>query len=278
MIVSPRSVGRAQHRFGTWAWVGAVAVHVGIFAALQFGSTPPARSSISLPPATEAIRVQAMDAEVLRKRRAAHQRALRELEQARQREAQAKEAERLRQQALRQAAERKRREAKQQAKRKRAEEEQRRREAAQREAEKLREAKAAAMRAEAERQAKVLKEQLARAERVAGQRRAEQMRKQRREAERRSRLLGEWTVAIRARIENLWRPPPTAASRPCEAVVEQSKHGEVLSVKVRNCTASQAWQDSLRNAVLKASPLPAAPHKNLFERRLVITFHPKERD
>ena len=130
MIVSPRSVGKTRPRFGAWAWVGAVAVHLGIFAALQFGSAPPARSSIPMPPASEAIRIQAMDAEILRQRRAEHQQALRELERARQREAQAKEAERQR--VLRQAAERKRREAERQAERKRAEEERRRREAAMR--------------------------------------------------------------------------------------------------------------------------------------------------
>lgn len=277
MIVSPRSAARPRRRFGTWAWVGAVAVHAGIFAVLQFGGEP-ARSSMPLPPASEAIRVQAMDAEILRQRRAAHQQALRQLEQARQREAQAKEKERLRQQALREAAERKRRDARRRAQREAEREAERRRAAAAKKRQEAAAAKATAMRAEAERQAQVLQEKLAQAARVASQRRAARLQQQRREAERRSRLLGEWTLAIRTHIESRWRQPPAAASQPCEAVVEQDRRGAVLSVDVRNCAASKAWQDSLRNAVLKASPLPAAPHKQLFERRLVITFHPRERD
>ena len=40
--------------------------------------------------------------------------------------------------------------------------------------------------------------------------------------------------------------------------MEQDEKGVVLSAKVRGCRASQAWQDSLRNAVLKASPVAAA--------------------
>ena len=57
--------------------------------------------------------------------------------------------------------------------------------------------------------------------------------------------------------------------------MEQDEKGVVLSAKVRGCRASQAWQDSLRNAVVKASPLPGPPIAELFDRHLVITFRPK---
>ena len=57
-------------------------------------------------------------------------------------------------------------------------------------------------------------------------------------------------------------------------MVEQDARGQVLSVEVRKCTAQDAWKDSLRNAVHKASPLPLPPDASLAEKRLVIVFHP----
>ena len=86
-------------------------------------------------------------------------------------------------------------------------------------------------------------------------------------------MLAAWSANIKAHVERHWSPAATHDA-PCEVVVEQDGRGQVLSVEVRRCAAQPAWQDSLRNAVRKASPLPPPPDSTLAERRLVIVFHP----
>lgn len=262
--------GVRHSRISPASWLGAVAVHAVIVGLLlQFGSEP-ARSNIPPRPDVEAVRVQAADEEVLQQKREAHRRALREeeLRKQREREARRKAEEEQKKAAARAEAKRK---AKEEAKRKRAEKRKREQEARR----KAEEKKRAAARAEAERKAKEEKRKLKEAEERAQARREELEQRRQREAARRARQADIWRIAIKTRIERVWLQPPAVRIAPCEVVVEQDEKGEVLSAKVRGCQASQAWQDSLRNAVLKASPLPRPPDPELFDRRLVITFHPK---
>ena len=275
-------------RINFLSWIGAIAVHAVIAGLLlQFG-TEPAQSNVPSRPDVEAVRVQAADEQLLEQRREAHRQALREeeLRKQREREAKRKEAERKKaekrkreEEALRKAEEKKKaraeakRKAKEEAKRKLAEK-RKREEAARRQAEE--EKKRAAERAEAKRKAKEEARKLKEAEQRAEARRQEQAQRRQREAARRARQADIWRIAIKKRIERVWLRPPAAGNiSPCEVVVEQDSKGVVLSAKVRGCRASQAWQDSLRNAVLKASPLPRPPIAELFDRHLVITFRPK---
>ncbi|MDE0611268.1 MAG: TonB C-terminal domain-containing protein, partial [Gammaproteobacteria bacterium] len=153
-------------------------------------------------------------------------------------------------------------------------EKRKREEAARRKAEE--EKKRAAERAEAKRKTEEEARKLKEAEQRAEARRQEQAQRRQREAARQARQADIWRIAIKKRIERVWLRPPAAGNiSPCEVVVEQDEKGVVLSAKVRGCRASQAWQDSLRNAVLKASPLPRPPIAELFDRHLVITFRPK---
>ncbi len=277
-------------RFTLQTWVWAVAVHVVIIAILQFSSNT-ARSMVSPHSTVEVVRVQAIDAEVLRRQRLEHQQAVREAELQKKREMEmlqkkkeaearaAREREKAKQQkraeekrrALQKKreleAKRKAEKAKQEAERRRKQEEQRKKAA---ELEK----KVAAAREEAERRARELQEQVKLAEAAAETRRKERLRREQQEAARRARQINIWRMAIKNRIERFWLQPPTTSRSACEVVVEQNKKGEVLSAKVRNCSASQAWQESLREAVLKASPLPQAPRKDLFDRHLVVRFFP----
>ena len=279
--------GTRPSRISPLSWIGAIAVHAVIAALLlQFG-TEPAQSNVPSRPDVEAVRVQAADEQLLEQRREAHRQALREeeLRKQREREAKRKEAERKKaekrkreEEALRKAEEKKKaraeakRKAKEEAKRKLAEK-RKREEAARRKAE---EEKQAAERAEAKRKAKEEARKLKEAEQRAEARRQEQAQRRQREAARRARQADIWRIAIKKRIERVWLRPPAAGNiSPCEVVVEQDERGVVLSAKVRGCRASQAWQDSLRNAVLKASPLPRPPVAELFDRHLVITFRPK---
>ena len=271
--------GDRPSRISPASWLGAVAVHaaiVGLF--LQFGSEP-ARSNIPPRPDVEAVRVQAADEQLLQQKREAHRRALREAELRKQREREARR--KAEQEARRKAEEEKKkvtaqaeakRKAKEEAERKRAEK-RKREEEARRKAEEER--RQAAERAEAERKAEEARK-LKAAEQRAQARREEQAQRRQREAARRARQADIWRIAIKKKIERVWlRPPAAGGISPCEVVVEQDEKGEVLSAQVQGCRASQAWQDSLRNAVVKASPLPRPPEPDLFDRRLVITFHPK---
>lgn len=274
--------GIRPSRISPLSWTGAIAVHAVIAGLLlQFG-TEPAQSNVSPRPDVEAVRVQAADEELLEQRREAHRQALREeeLRKQREREAERRKAERKRDEAARRAAEEKKAKARAEAKRK-AEKEARRKlaekrkreESARRAAEE--EKKRAAERAEARRKAEGEARKLQEAEQRAEARQQERVQRRQREAARRVRQADIWRIAIKKKIKQRWLPPPATHAAPCEAVVEQDEKGEVLSVGVRGCQASQAWQDSLRNAVLKASPLPRPPVAELFDRHLVITFHPK---
>ena len=276
--------GTRLSRISPFSWIGAIAVHAVIAGLLlQFG-TEPAQSNVPPRPDVEAVRVQAADEELLEQRREAHRQALREeeLRKQREREAKRKEAERKKaekrkreEEARRKAEEKKKAKARAEAKRKAKEEAKRKREeAARRKAEE--EKKRAAERAETKRKAEEEARKLKEAEQRAEARRQEQAQRRQREAARRARQADIWRIAIKKRIERVWLRPPAAGNiSPCEVVVEQDQKGVVLSAEVRGCRASQAWQDSLRNAVLKASPLPRPPIAELFDRHLVITFRPK---
>ncbi len=268
--MSPLARKTRLSRISPLSWLGAVAVHAAIAALfLQFGAGP-AQSHVPPRPDVEAVRVQAADEAMLQQRRDAHRQALREeeLRKQREREMKRKQAEQRKHEeaARRKAEQEKKARARAEAKRK-AEAEARRKA----EQEKQR----AAARAEARRKSEEAARKLAEAEQQAQARRAEQAQRRQREAARRARQADIWRIAIKKKIERVWLPPPATHRAPCEAVVEQDEKGTVLSVGVRGCRASQAWQDSLRNAVLKASPLPPPPLTELFDRHLVITFRPK---
>ena len=61
----------------------------------------------------------------------------------------------------------------------------------------------------------------------------------------------------------------------CTVSVLQSIGGEVLKVVVEKCTGGNAaLRKSVENAVLAASPLPAAPDPKLFDRNVRFYFRP----
>ncbi len=210
--------------------------------------------------------MQATDERSLRQKREAYRQALREKEARERREREA--AERAR--AERRRAEREARQ-KVEAEREAAKKAEREREARR----KAEAKKRAAARAKAEREAQEKERALKEVEARARTRREESARRRQREAERRARQAEAWRIAIKQRIQDRWLQPPAGRIEPCEAQVEQNEKGEVLSVQVRRCRASRAWQESLRSAVRRASPLPLPPAPELFDRQLVITFRPE---
>jgi len=86
-----------------------------------------------------------------------------------------------------------------------------------------------------------------------------------------------WGDRIKARIHPNIVVPPDMPGNP-EAIfdVELLPTGEVLSAKLRKSSGVKAWDDAVERAILKSSPLPLPEQREVFERRLVLTFRPKD--
>jgi len=86
-----------------------------------------------------------------------------------------------------------------------------------------------------------------------------------------------WHASIVAKIERAWiRPPSAQPGVSCIVSVSQVPGGDVNAVRVISCTINDAaLSESVRDAVYRASPLPAPPDPAMFERNLELTFAPK---
>jgi colicin import membrane protein len=87
----------------------------------------------------------------------------------------------------------------------------------------------------------------------------------------------QYIARLASRIQNAWIKPPSArAGLDCIVNITQIPGGEVTSAHVSQCNGDAAARQSIENAVYRASPLPPPPDPALFERNLVIHFHPDE--
>jgi colicin import membrane protein len=59
--------------------------------------------------------------------------------------------------------------------------------------------------------------------------------------------------------------------------VVQLPTGEVISVRIRKSSGYPRYDDAIERAILKASPLPPPPSRDLFERELKLTFRPLDK-
>lgn len=87
----------------------------------------------------------------------------------------------------------------------------------------------------------------------------------------------QYVALIQAQIERNWNRPPSA--RPgleCTIRVRQSPSGVVLSAQVERCNGDAAVKLSIEQAVVRASPLPPPPSRQLFEPNLILVFKPSE--
>ena len=90
-------------------------------------------------------------------------------------------------------------------------------------------------------------------------------------------LLGRYVGELQARVERAWIRPPTAVhGLHCVVRVSQVPGGVVTNVKIADCNADSAVQQSITLAVYRASPLPAPPDASLFERNLTLIFAPTD--
>jgi colicin import membrane protein len=87
----------------------------------------------------------------------------------------------------------------------------------------------------------------------------------------------QYLARLSSRIQNAWIKPPSArAGLDCIVNITQLPGGTVANAVVSQCNGDAAARQSIENAVYRASPLPAPPDPALFERNLVIHFHPED--
>ena len=90
-------------------------------------------------------------------------------------------------------------------------------------------------------------------------------------------LLEEWYARLQQRVEASWFRPPTARrGLKCRVTVTMVPGGTVVGATVGECNGDATVRESLRNAVLRASPLPMPRDPALFERTLVLEFTPDD--
>lgn len=83
----------------------------------------------------------------------------------------------------------------------------------------------------------------------------------------------EYVQALRAAIQRHWVRPDALPAGKCRVRIRQVPSGEVVEVEVQpDCPYDSAGQQSLRRAVLKASPLPYAGFEAVFQRDVVLVF------
>lgn len=96
----------------------------------------------------------------------------------------------------------------------------------------------------------------------------------------RTKALNEYIARLQASIRR--NIPPTAiegieGNPAAEVDVVQLPTGEVLSVRLRKSSGHRRYDDAVERAILKASPLPLPPTRDLFERELKLTFRPHDK-
>ncbi len=90
-------------------------------------------------------------------------------------------------------------------------------------------------------------------------------------------MVDEYRALLVQTIERNWiRPPSARAGLECTLYVTQAPGGTVIDVRLGTCNGDTAVQESITNAVFKASPLPSPRDPRAFQRRLEIVFKPTE--
>jgi hypothetical protein len=111
----------------------------------------------------------------------------------------------------------------------------------------------------------------------------------------RSMLFGRYTGQIDARIERAWIKPrsPVVESKidllaqqvdrgeddhrfRCTVRIIQDIDGKVGEVELIQCNGTVAWQQSIVNAIQRASPLPAPPTPAVFTNALTLRFEARQ--
>ncbi|WP_428087051.1 TonB C-terminal domain-containing protein [Candidatus Thioglobus sp.] len=82
---------------------------------------------------------------------------------------------------------------------------------------------------------------------------------------------------IAARVKGKWRFQDAKDHWRCDVRILQDLNGKVQIVNIQSCNVSsnaksRAFKDSIERAIYKASPLPNAPDKSVFDREILFIF------
>jgi hypothetical protein len=87
--------------------------------------------------------------------------------------------------------------------------------------------------------------------------------------------LGKYAFAIQEKIMMSWKQPEVSTDRlKCEAIVKQSETGVVDFLSIGECNGSEKEVQSIREAILEASPLPIPDNPQLFDENIRFLFCP----
>ena len=93
-----------------------------------------------------------------------------------------------------------------------------------------------------------------------------------------------WVAVIATKIKSYWNYSGADDDWSCNVIVHQNENGKVLTVNIQDCNTGssdnalmaddkvRAFMNSIERAVYKASPLPIAPHKDMFDRQILFRF------
>ena len=86
----------------------------------------------------------------------------------------------------------------------------------------------------------------------------------------------DYIAQIKHKIENNWiRPVGMIIGLKCVARLTQIPGGKVVEVEILTSSGNAAFDRPVRDAVLRASPLPVPTDPSLFDRNIVIAFEPE---
>lgn len=85
------------------------------------------------------------------------------------------------------------------------------------------------------------------------------------------RFLQDYVTRIRQKIYGGWLKPDISAQEYCKVSIKQRIDGCVRQVSFKDCRHYKL-RATVRRAVLKASPLPEAPHPALFTDEVILNF------
>ncbi|MDB2590237.1 TonB C-terminal domain-containing protein [Candidatus Thioglobus sp.] len=82
---------------------------------------------------------------------------------------------------------------------------------------------------------------------------------------------------IASRVKEQWRYQGAKDNWGCDVYILQDLNGKVQSVNLQSCNVTngakaKAFKDAIERAVYKASPLPPAPDKSVYDREILFHF------
>lgn len=95
-----------------------------------------------------------------------------------------------------------------------------------------------------------------------------------RAASERDAKLAQWKTTLENHVSKYWNRPGSGDFE-CDVKVQQLPDGTVVSAQVVRSCGNSALDQSVQDAVFRASPLPKPADPSIFDRNLIITFVPR---